>query len=82
MATICKFYYFADFLRLTKNSPAAAIMIRQPAIVKIVVPMPPVEGRAESFVFITVVTSSEPVFGAFTYSLASLSAVVPLYFTV
>ena len=43
-------YLLSDFLRLAKNRPAAAIMITHPAIVKIVVPIPPVDGRAESFV--------------------------------
>ena len=44
--------YFADvFLRLAKNSPAAAIMMMQPPMVKMVVPMPPVEGRVLICVF-------------------------------
>ena len=43
-------YLLSDFLRLAKNRPAAAIMIAHPAIVKIVVPMPPVSGKAESLV--------------------------------
>ena len=42
--------YFADFLRLAKNRPAATIMMAQPPMVKIVVPMPPVEGRLANFV--------------------------------
>ena len=42
--------YLFVFLRLAKNKPAAAIMMRHPAIVKIVVPIPPVDGRAESLV--------------------------------
>ena len=42
--------YLFVFLRLAKNRPAAAIMMRHPAIVKIVVPIPPVDGRAESLV--------------------------------
>ena len=37
-------------MRLAKNKPAAVTMIRHPAIVKIVVPIPPVDGRAESLV--------------------------------
>ena len=36
-------------LRLAKKNPAAATMIAQPAIVKSVVPIPPVDGREESF---------------------------------
>ncbi len=43
--------YLADFLRLAKNRPAATIMIRHPPMVKIVVPIPPVDGREESVVF-------------------------------
>ena len=54
------FLYFADFLRLAKNNPAAMIMIRQPPIVKIVVPMPPVEGREDNFVFKIGVSSTAP----------------------
>ena len=41
-------------------------MITQPPIVKIVVPIPPVDGREESFVLV----SSVPIF---TFSLASVS---------
>ena len=43
--------YLFVFLRHAKNKPAAAIMMRHPAIVKIVVPIPPVDGREESVVF-------------------------------
>ena len=50
--------YLFSFLRLAKNKPAAAIMIPQPTIVKIVVPIPPVAGRAESLVS---VIAAEPV---------------------
>ena len=47
------------FLRRdAKNSAAAIIMIRQPPIVKIVVPIPPVDGRDESVVSIIVVGSA------------------------
>lgn len=47
-------YLLSFFLRLAKNRNAAAIMIAQPPMVKIVVPMPPVEGRAESLVSVSV----------------------------
>ena len=40
--------YLAAFLRLAKNNAAAMIMIAQPPIVKIVVPIPPVDGNDES----------------------------------
>ena len=40
-------------MRLAKNKPAAVTIIRHPAIVKIVVPIPPVDGREESLVFFT-----------------------------
>lgn len=43
--------YLEDFLRLAKNRPAAMIMIAHPPMVKIVVPMPPVDGREERVVF-------------------------------
>ena len=52
--------YLADFLRLAKNRPAAAIMIRHPPMVKIVVPIPPVEGRLETFVFLISVVVVSP----------------------
>ena len=51
--------YFV-FLRLAKNKPAAAIMIKHPPIVKIVVPIPPVPGRAESLVSV-ILTAPERV---------------------
>ena len=38
-------FYFSVFLRVAKKRPAAIIMMAQPPMVKIVVPMPPVEGR-------------------------------------
>ena len=40
-------------LRLAKNKPAAVTIIRHPAIVKIVVPIPPVCGSAFNFVSLT-----------------------------
>ena len=43
--------YFADLLRLAKYRPAARIMIAHPPMVKMVVPMPPVEGRLLIVVF-------------------------------
>lgn len=45
-------YYFAVFLRLAKNKPAAAIMMMHPPMVKIVVPIPPVDGKEDSLVFL------------------------------
>ena len=51
-------YLLSDFLRLAKNRPAATIMIAQPPIVKIVVPIPPVDGRVEPFLLTTFVTNS------------------------
>ena len=50
--------YLFVFLRHAKNKPAAAIMMRHPAIVKIVVPIPPVDGRVEPFLLTTFVTNS------------------------
>ena len=44
-------YYFADFLRVAKYRAAAIIIIAQPPIVKIVVPIPPVDGREDNLVF-------------------------------
>lgn len=45
------FDYFCSFLRVAKYRPAAVTMITQPPMVKIVVPIPPVEGRSERLVF-------------------------------
>ena len=42
--------YLAFFLRVAKNRPAAIIIMAHPPTVKIVVPIPPVEGREEILV--------------------------------
>lgn len=67
-------YYFAAFLRLAKNKPAAMIMIAHPPIVKIVVPIPPVDGRFASCVFLNP-NGLEAVSGVF---INSVSPVVEL----
>ena len=61
--------YLFVFLRLAKNKPAAAIMMRHPAIVKIVVPIPPVCGRECNFVSETFTVA----FGLFPFVITAFS---------
>ena len=67
--------YFAVFLRLAKYRAAARIMMAHPPMVKIVVPIPPVEGREESLVFVMFVFKSAvpaPAFDVVTVSICTL----------
>lgn len=50
-------------MRVAKNKPAAAIITTQPPIVKIVVPIPPVDGKLEILVLTISTFSTVPIAG-------------------